>query len=177
MPHYRKHGKVLHPIEDEEFIRGMETGHFCAPKHRGFCALLYYTAIRKGEALRAKRENFQCVNEQIVFDVGKRLKYGIHTPPLNIPLSAPFAKDIWDAIKNTKSNERVFPYCDKTAYNIVSRVFKYPHLFRLSRITRFFSDGWNIAQVRSWTGLSLQALNYYLGLVDIKRMGESLGKN
>jgi len=154
----------------------MRNGYFCHPKHKGFCALLFYSAIRKSEGLRATKEQFQLVNGEIIFDVGKRLKHGIHTPPLNIPLSAPFAEDIWKAVENTKPNSKVFPYCEKTAYNIVSRVFKYPHLFRLSRITRFFLDGWTIAQVRSWTGLTLQALNYYLGLVDVARMGASLGK-
>jgi len=59
----------------------------------------------------------------------------------------------------------------------VDRVFKYPHYFRLSRITNFFLEGWNIAQVRTWTGLSLKALNYYVGLVDITKMGETLGQN
>ena len=54
--------------------------------------------------------------------------------------------------------------------------FNYPHFFRLSRITNFFDEGWTIAQVHSWTGLSLKALDYYVGLVDVKRMGESLGQ-
>jgi len=174
-PYYRKHGKIQQPIPDEEFSEGMENGYFVKPKHPGFCALLFYSAIRKGEALRALKEQFQLVEGEIIFYIGKRLKHGIHTPPLNIPLSAHYAKEIWSAVEDTEDGERVFPYSEKTAYNIVSRVFKYPHLFRLSRITRFFLDGWTIAQVRSWTGLSLKALEYYVGLVDIKRMGESLG--
>ena len=174
MPWYRKYGKIQHPISDAEFKRGMKKGLFHKPKHRGFVALLYYTGIRKTEALRVKKEQFSVEGDEIIFEVGKRLKHGINTPPLNIPLSAPFAKEILYAIEQTKLGQRVFPYCSKTAYNIVDRVFKYPLLFRLSRITRFFLEGWTIAQVRSWTGLSLNALNYYLGLVDIKRMGESL---
>jgi hypothetical protein len=32
------------------------------------------------------------------------------------------------------------------------------------------------AQVQSWTGLSLAALDYYIDLVDISRMGESMAK-
>jgi len=176
-PWYRTHGKIQQPITDDEFIEGMRKRYFAKPKHRGFCTLLFYSAVRKGEALRAVKEQFRLVDDEIIFDVGVRLKHGIHTPPLNIPLSAPFAKDIWNAVENTEPQHRVFPYSSKTGYNIVSRVFKgYPHWFRLSRITRFFLEGWTIAQVRSWTGLSLKALEYYVGLVDIKRMGESLGK-
>ena len=83
---------------------------------------------------------------------------------------------IW-CIENTETKHRVWPYSSKTAYNVVRRVFPaYPHYFRLSRITNFFDEGWTIAQVRTWTGLSLKALNFYVGLVDVKRMGESLGR-
>lgn len=175
MPWYRKQGKILQTISDQAFQEGMQKGHFCAPKHKAFCTLLYYSAIRRKEALRSLKEQFQLGDNLITFEVGIRLKHGIQTPALHIPLSAPYVKEIWDAVKHTRAKQRVFPYCGKTAYNIVSRVFKYPHLFRLSRITRFFLEGWTIAQVRSWTGLSLNALNYYIGLVDIKKMGESLG--
>jgi hypothetical protein len=81
-----------------------------------------------------------------------------------------------ETIEVIKPGGRVFPYCRKSAYNIVRRAFKYPHLFRLSRITNFFLEGWTIAQIKSWTGLMLSALEYYVGLVDIARMGESLAK-
>lgn len=175
MPWYRTHGKIQEPLKDEDFIEGMEHGKFVEPKHRGFVALLYYSAIRKGEALRAIKEQFHLSRNQIIFSVGKRLKHGIETPPLNIPLDAPYAKEIWEAVESTKLGQRVWPYSDKTGYNIVRRSFKYPHLFRLSRITNFFDEGWTIAQVHSWTGLTLKALDYYVGLVDVKRMGESLG--
>ncbi len=50
----------------------------------------------------------------------------------------------------------------------------YPHFFRLSRITNFFAEGWTIAQVHSWTELTLKALDSYMGLVDVDRMGMSL---
>lgn len=96
---------------------------------------------------------------------------------MNVPLDAPYVNEIVLSLENTEKGQLVFPYCKKTGYNIVDRVFKYPHYFRLSRITNFFLDGWNIAQVRSWTGLTLAALEYYVGLVDISTMGQSLGKN
>lgn len=176
MPHYRKYGKIQEPITDEQFQKGMRDGRFCHSKHKGFVALLYYSAVRKKEALRARREQFHLSGSQIIFDVGKRLKHGIITPPLNIPLSAEYAKEIWGSVEETERGKRVWPYCDKTGYNIVSRVFKYPHLFRLSRITNFFLEGWTIAQVHSWTGLTLKALDYYVGLVDVKKMGDSLAR-
>jgi len=103
------------------------------------------------------------------------LKHGIVTPELHLPLDADFMKELYDLISNTKRENRVFKFSPRTAYNIVDRAFgRYPHFFRLNRITKFFEEGYTITQVRSFTGLTLQSLNAYLGLVDIRKMGESL---
>jgi len=91
-------------------------------------------------------------------------------------LDAAYVGSIVDSYVGVKKEGRVWPYCRKTGYNIVNRVFFYPHYFRLSRITRFFADGFTIAQVKSWTGLTLKALDYYVGLVSITDMGKSLAK-
>jgi len=177
---YRKNGKIMTPLTDEGFLEGMEAGKFVREDHKAFVALLYYSAVRESEALRATREQFQITKKDLVFSVGKRLKHGIETPPLKIPLAAPYVDTIVSAIENTKQGKvdfhYVFPYSKKTGYNIVARCFSYPHFFRLSRITNFFLEGWTIAQVHSWTGLTLKALDYYIGLVDIDKMGKSLYK-
>lgn len=174
-PWYRTQGKIVTPLTDEDFEEGMRQGKFVEPtKHKGFVTLLYYSAVRKTEGLRALREQFQITRDSLIFSVGKRLKHGIVTPELPLPKDAPFMETLVEAVKDTKPSERVFPYSAKTGYNIVHRVFPYPHLFRLSRITNFFLEGWTIPQVRSWTGLTLNALNYYVGLVDVQKMGKSL---
>jgi integrase len=175
-PDYSREGKIEVPYTDAEFEEGMKVGHFVASKHRAFCILLYYSAVRKTEALRADKEQFFITENSIKFDVGIRLKHGTHTNALTLPLAAPFMNELKQAIEETPRGERVFPYSDKTAYNIVRRAFKYPHLFRLSRITNFFLEGWTIAQVKSWTGLTLSSLEHYVGLVDTIKMGESLAK-
>lgn len=174
MPWYRREGKILEPLTDEQFTEGMKRGLFLHQKHRGFNVLLYYSAVRKMEALRAVKEQFPHSRTSINFSVGVRLKHGKETQALPLPLDAPFMEDLLTAIDDTEPGERVFPYCPKTGYNIVERAFKYPHLFRLSRITNFFLEGWTIAQVRNWTGLSLKALEYYIGNVDLIKMGKSL---
>ena len=174
---YSKQGKLVTPIspDNDKFIEGMKKGEFKNPRHRRYPVLLYYTAIRKQEGLRATPEQFQITDKAIIFDVGKRLKHGITTPPLYIPLSAPYVSELVKAIVETKKGERIWNYCLKTGYNIIDRAFGfYPHFFRLSRITNFFLEGWTIAQVHTWTGLTLKALDYYIGLVDIQKMGESL---
>jgi len=174
MPWYRTQGKILEPITDTEFKYGMEHGKYVQPNHQAFNVLLYYSAVRKQEALRAQREQFQISRSNVNFNVGKRLKHGVETPPLPLPLKLPYMTVLVEAVEQTRPGERVFPYSLKTGYNIVHRAFKYPHLFRLSRITNFFNDGWTIAQVRSWTGLTLAALDYYIGVVDIQKMSRKL---
>ncbi len=173
---YRKEGKKLNPLTDKDFIDGMEAHYFVKEDHKGFVALLYYSAVRKSEALRATKEQFTITKTDLVFSVGTRLKHGIETYPLKIPLAAPYVDAIVLTIENTKKGGRVFPYSKKTGYNIVARCFSYPHFFRLSRITNFFLEGCNIAQVHSWTGLTLKALDSYIGLVDIDKMGKLLVK-
>jgi hypothetical protein len=176
MPNYKLEGKIQTPLTDEDFKEGMEHGKFLKPNHKAYCVLLYYSAVRKTEGQRARREQFRVTESAIYFEVGDRLKHSLHTPALKIPLGAPYVDLLKEAIESTHERQRVFPFSPKTAYNVVRRAFKYPHLFRLSRITNFFLEGWTVPQVRSWTGLSLNALNYYIGLVDIARMGESLVK-
>lgn len=174
---YRTEGqKLTQPISHEEFKQGMDTGHFINDNHKAYVVVLYYTAVRKTEARRAVKEQFQITKDKLIFSVGKRLKHGIETPPLSVPLNAEYMELVVNEIEKAKSGERVFQFCDKTAYNVVHRVFHYPHFFRLSRITNFFLEGWTIAQVHSWTGLSLKALDFYIGLVDIEEMGKSLAK-
>jgi len=175
---YSKHGgKIITPLPDDTaFVEGMTKGLFKKPQHRSYPVLLYYTAIRRQEGLRCVPEQFQISKDRVVFEVGKRLKHGIVTPPLTIPRSAPFMYELVNAIEATNTGKRIWPFCPKTGYNIVDRAFGfYPHFFRLSRISNFFLEGWTIAQVHSWAGLSLRALDYYLGLVDTARMGMSLG--
>jgi integrase len=174
MPYYRTFGKIQQPLTDQDFVDGMTNGTFIQERHKGYCVLLYYSAVRKAEALRATKEQFDIRSETTYFSVGKRLKHGIETPSLPLPHSAAYMNDLETAIEDTEPRSQVFPYSLKTGYNIVRRAFKYPHLFRLSRITNFFLEGWTIAQVHSWTGLTLKALDYYIGLVDVAKMGESL---
>lgn len=180
MPYYRKHGKIARPITEEAFKKGIETGHFVLRKHKAFCVLLYYTAVRKMEGLRAVREQFILLegDDTLYFDVGERLKkkgsWFKETDPLPLPLKAPFMNLLVEAVKDTKPKKRVFPYSARTGYNIVDRAFQYPHLFRLSRITWFLDHKWSLARIRSWTALSLTALEFYVGKVAIKEMGESL---
>lgn len=181
MPWYRKAGKIAEPLTEEAFRKGIESGHFCRENHRAYAVLLWYSAVRKTEALRVVKEQFTFTSRFLYFEVGERLKkqkaWLKKTEPLPLSRSAPFMDVLERAIQKTRDKKRVFDFSPRTAYNVVSRVWAYPHLFRLSRITWFFEQkepSYSIAQVRSWTGLSLRALEYYIGLVKLREMGEGL---
>lgn len=175
---YSVEGKIIEPISLKEFEETLQKITNLNLNYKAYIILLYYTAVRTTEAIRVTKENFRITKKAIIFSVGKRLKHGIETPPLNLPLKAPLMEELKEVIENTKPGAKVFPFCRKTGYNIVRHAgFHYNHYFRLNRITNFFLDGWTIAQVHSWTGLTLKALDHYMGLVDIQRMGESLSKS
>lgn len=181
MPNYHK--KITNPLTDQAFLEGMQEGHFVKnPQHLGFIALLHYSGVRVSEALRTIKSQFSIDNDILYYDPGERLKHGKKTPALPLPVDAPYVNCILDSLKGVSPDEKVWPYCRKTGYNIVHRVFKYPHYHRLSRITWFFMphpeierpQGFSIAEVRSWTGLSLRALDFYIGLANIQTMGHAL---
>ena len=174
MPHYRKRGKIEIPLSPEEFEKGMKYGKFIKENHKGFAALLFYSGVRKTEALRAVKKQFSFVKGVIFFDVGKRLKHGKVTSTLRIPIEKPFAEYIWKSIEQVKKdNKRIWPYSKKTAYNIIARVWYYPHHLRLTRITDILEKK-NIVAAKSWTGLTLQSLEYYVGLIEMKEIAETL---
>jgi len=175
LPNYEV--KYTNPLTNEEFIKGMKKGYFVkSPDHEALITFLHYSAVRISEALKLCRSQFRIVRNTLFVDIGQRLKHSKRTHPLEIPLTAPYVNTIAETLKNRKAKQKMWPYCRKTGYNIVKRVFEYPHYHRLSRITQFFLDGHTIAEVKSWTGLTLKALDYYVGLVSIHRMGKTLDK-
>lgn len=208
MPWYRKHGKILKPMTPEIFAKCMTSGRFAQEEHKAYAVIVYYSAVRKWEALRSLKNQFVITDSTVFFDVGPRLKKirrsrkgkrisdkkyqeiferrknAITTPPLPLPLDAPFMDELVKRIEAAEhQQEPIFPWSPKTAYNIMDRAFgAYPHYCRLSRITWFFMPhpevgrprGFSIPEVRSFTGLSLAALDYYIGLADVSDMGRAM---
>jgi integrase len=167
--------KLENLMSSQDFKKGMEEGKFCKEDHKGFIVLLYYTGIRSSEARRSMKEQFTIFEDTITYDVGKRLKHGIQTPALKLSKSLPFMEELIKCIETTKPKEKVWQFSSKTAYNIVTRAYPfYPHYFRLNRITNFLLENYDLAELHSWTGLTLKALNSYVGIVDIDRMAKTL---
>ncbi len=174
---YALEGKIEVPLSREEFEEGIRIGDFKKDGHKAFAVLLYYTGLRKNEVRRVRKEQFQIQNGILIFNVGKRLKHSKETQPLQLPLCLPFLNYVVDEIKRTTANGKVFNFSDRTAYNIIRRVWHYPHHMRLTRITKEFDKGRTITQMQNFTGLTLQALNFYIGRVDIASIGQGLAED
>jgi integrase len=174
---YSIKGKIEIPMSQTEFKQGMSTGHFIRSSHRAFVVLLFYYGVRISEATRVKKEQFSVQGNLLFFDVGQRLKHSKKTDALPLAVDAPYVNELIELIRATPAGHKLFTFNRKTGYNIVRRVWNnYPHHFRLTRITGFFQDGRTLTEVKSWTGLSLKALDYYAGKVAILEMGRSLAE-
>jgi integrase len=170
----RDGGKIEIPLTKAEFDEGITTGKFCKKKHKAFAVLLYYAGLRKSELRRALKEQFQIQGDTLVFEVGQRLKHSKQTEPLQFPLSLPNMALVLEVIQSTRPGERVFDFSDRTAYNIIRRVWHYPHHLRLTRITKEFQKGRTVPEMKSFTGLTLTALDSYIGKVTISKIGKGM---
>lgn len=174
---YSVAGKREVPMTLTQFKEHMANGKFIKQSHRAYAIGEYYFGLRKNELRLVVKEQFSIQGNYLVFDVGERLKHSSKTDPLKITLDAPFINELVTQVQQTQTGCRVFDFGDKTAYNIMRRAgFYYPHYSRLSRITNLFASGKSIAEVKSFTGLSLKALDFYVGKVALLKIADSLGK-
>jgi len=173
---YKLTGKILYPLEQKEFLEKMKAFKGKNIKlHRPFVAFLYYYGVRISEALKILKENTKVSSSYLEVDIGERLKHSKRTPPLVIRINRPYVHEIAELIEEREPEERLFPFHRVTGWRVVRRSFKrYPHYFRLNRITDLFERGFTLTQIRNWTGLSLQSLEYYIGIVDIRKIGKAI---
>ena len=115
------------------------------------------------EALALTRDNISCTTNVIYVDF-HRLKGSKQTDPIGLPNAGPLT---WICNQYGK----LFPFSRRTGHRIVKRVFSelYPHYFRANRITDVLeNDG--IPAVKSTFGVSLNAVEFYVQKVDIRRV-------
>ena len=188
MPNYKD--KILVPVKPEQFNEAYDLGKFAKENHKGFFVLLYYLGLRCSEALAVKKEDFK-IYPHTLFVTVKRLKKErktkkkkkrikkinpkkwIDTIELNREWKG--VNDLIHIVNQTEPTERVFPYCRKTGYNIIKRCFDaYPHYLRFSVITNLLMWGWTIPEIKKQMGLSVEAINYYILEVDLKKRQNEL---
>jgi len=136
-------------------------------QRQAFLTILFFSGCRVSEALALTSQDIHCSSDT-VFIQFFRLKGSKQTDPQELPRA--------DALKWLCEQEGpLFPWCRKTGYNIVKRIFPdlYPHYFRMNRITKTVID-FGDATVYQILGISASAIDHYRGKVDIKRVGKAL---
>ena len=137
------------------------------PDRQALLTLLFFSGCRISEALALTANDITCSGEFIYVNF-YRLKGSKQTDPQALP-----RKDalIWLCDQEGK----IFDFCRTTAYRTVKKVFPnlYPHYYRLNRVTKTI-EKFGAATVVNTLGLSLQAIQHYIGKIDISKVGESL---
>jgi integrase len=172
---YSIRGKVETPISDEQVFSILEKNKpSLGVEKTGFVTFLFYFGVRVSEALRMKPESFTIVKGKMFVDI-LRLKHSKTTSPLSVKTSRPFVNTIIASVEETKPKHRVWGFSRITAWKIIKKInLHYPHYLRLNRVTNLFHRGYTIDEVRSWTGLTLSALNYYVGVTSTRKIGDEI---
>lgn len=134
---------------------------------QAFLSVLFFAGCRISEALALTSDDVNCTHNTIYIQFF-RLKGSKQTDPIPLPRTAPL---LWICEQKGK----LFPFCRKTGYNTVKRVFPklYPHYFRMNRIVQI-SDKFGDATVYSYVGITANSIDHYRGKVDISRVGKAL---
>ena len=134
---------------------------------KAFLSILFFSGCRVSEALALTSENIYCTRDTIYVDF-TRLKGSKQTDPIPLPNRGALS---WLCEQEGK----LFPWCRKTGYNIVTRVWAelYPHYFRQNRFTDI-AEKWPLATVVNFSGLDPTTVQHYIAKVDIKKVGKAL---
>ena len=162
MPAYNK--KITRQMEYKEFERGL----YDLPQDRqAFLSILFFAGVRVSEALALTSNDISCT-PNIIYIQFFRLKGSKQTDPTPIP------RTIYTSWLCNQEG-KLFPWCRKTGYNIVHRVFEgfYPHFFRQNRVIKI-SIKRGDAYVYSYMGICAQSIDHYRGKVETIDVGKDL---
>ena len=162
MPAYNK--KITRLMDYPEFEQGLTD---LPPDRQAFLSVLFFAGVRVSEALALTSSDISCTPE-IIYIQFFRLKGSKQTDPTPIPRTQ-YTRWLCE------QEGKLFPWCRKTGYNIVNRVFPsmYPHFFRMNRITKI-SEKHGDAFVYSYVGICAQSIDHYRGKVSIRRVGQAM---
>ena len=145
-----------------------EQGLVDLPQDRqAFLSVLFFAGIRVSEALALTSDAISCTPDTIYIQFF-RLKGSKQTDPTPIP------RTIYTSWLCNQEG-KLFPWCRKTGYNIVHRVFEgfYPHFFRQNRVIKI-SIKRGDAYVYSYMGICAQSIDHYRGKVETIDVGKDL---
>jgi integrase len=134
---------------------------------RAFLSILFFTGCRISEALALTSDNIT-ISKDVVYIDFHRLKGSKQTDPQQIPVFSDLGYVL-------SGKGQLFDFSRTTGYKIIKQAFPelYPHYFRMNRITKTL-ERFGVAVVQNIFGLSLNAIEHYIGKVDIKKVGKAL---
>lgn len=162
MPKYKK--KQTRLMDYETFKREIAD----LPRNRqALLTVLFFSGCRVSEAL-ALTPNDIAYDNKTIFIQFHRLKGSKQTDPIPLP-----RQDALNYLCGLVDDP--FPWSRTTAYRIVKRVFPelYPHYFRQNRFTTL-AERFPLATIISFSGLTPNAVQFYIAKVDIKKVGKAL---
>ena len=161
MPAYKK--KITRPLEYSE----LDSKILPLPEDKqALIRLLFFSGCRVSEALALTSNDISCT-ENFIYVNFFRLKGSKQTDPQRVP------RHPLEFI--CSQDGRIFPFTRVTAYRWVKKAFAdlYPHYFRLNRFTKSL-ENFGASTVVNTYGISLVALQHYIGKVEGKKVGEAL---
>jgi len=162
MPRYIK--KITSPMDYDYFKEAIQD---LPIQKQAFLSILFFCGCRVSEALALTADKFAC-RKDIIYIQFFRLKGSKQTDPQEVPRVDALC---WLC----ESYGKVFPFSYRTAYRLVKKVFpdRYPHYFRLNRITKIL-ERFGAVTVSNVIGINMNSINAYVGKIDIKKVGEAL---
>ncbi len=195
--HRYKHGKQRKAVDIPTFkamldkIDLVDLGKYDPLTIKSFLALLFWTGLRKTEAIGAKRHKYVCppcsrhaepivkyteaipgilkedieIQGDIMLIEAVARKHGNREAPLELWIGFPFMDLILQQWKRTPPKHRVWPISEWDSWNLMKRIDKkkYLHWFRFVRITELCANPkLSVGDICSWTGLTPQTINAYM---------------
>jgi len=189
-PNRYKFGKVGKAIDLRKFsevlnkVDMVHTGSFSKLFVKSLLALLYWTGLRKTEAIGAIPHRYKTkkgwkLTEQVKGIVKENIwikegflyveavarKHGKREGPLAIPLSLPFVNLVVEQWKLTEAGQKVWHISESYVWELMKRIEPrlYLHFFRFNRVTKFAGNPkTSIRQICAWTGMTAQTIDSYL---------------
>lgn len=153
-----KHGRPDSKIELKDLMKRTDVVGLSVMK-KAYVALLFWVGCRRSEPLKVLKEEVR-EDDGALYMTLPAFKGGRRGGDIMLPLhrwGMSEVKKVWEL---TKSKKRLFPFCSKTGYRVVKKLFpkKTPHWLRHTLITtlREKRDQGLITtdQIKAYTGIT-----------------------
>lgn len=162
---YGKQERLLPPEDFYKKLNLIEPLSFNANRQRVFLILAFYLGLRQSEIRMLRKSDFEYRSDHLYMNAFRRKKgYWDGEEEARYPLYLlfrwPYVEEILDWLERFDSDDLIMDITAVTAWKYVKDILpkRYPHFFRLNRITEMVNTGRRIAEIRAWTGLHLQTI-------------------